>query len=368
MAGPVKVSMQIDYDNEVCFQAVRKIYDYPRSEDKRPFFLMTSFTQPHDPYNAAQKFWDLYAHEEIDMPTIGRIPNDELEAHSYRLRQMIGILDESLLTEEMIRKSRHAYYAMVSDIDDKVGQLIQALKETDQYDNTIIIFTSDHGDMMGERGLWYKMSFHEWSARVPLIFSGPAIKPQTIKKNVSLVDILPTMVALASNDDAPTPQYAMPINGRSHAKVLNTGKSDQMNDTVFAEYLGEGVTQPELMIKRGAYKFIYGPDDPPLLFNLENDPHEMNNLATQPPFEQIVAEFMAELNNQWDVHQLRAAIVTDQKRRHLIAEAMGKGKRSDKWDFVPAPGTGKNYITMEADIYNTELPQMWPQPKIGRIT
>ena len=131
MAGPVKASMQIDFDDEVCFQAVRKIYDYPRSKDKRPFFLMASFTQPHDPFNAKQAFWDWYEHDEIDMPSVGRIPNEELDPHSYRLRQMYGVLDEELITDEMIRNSRHSYYGMISYIDAKVGELIQALKDTD---------------------------------------------------------------------------------------------------------------------------------------------------------------------------------------------------------------------------------------------
>ncbi|MEM7114301.1 MAG: choline-sulfatase [Chloroflexota bacterium] len=366
MAGPVKVSMQIDYDNEVCFQAVRKIYDYPRMEDKRPFFLMASFTQPHDPFNAAQAYWDLYDHDEIDMPTVGRIPNDELDAHSYRLRQMVGILDDEMITDEMIRNARHSYYGMISDIDAKVGELVQALKDTGQYDNTIIIFTSDHGDMMGERGLWYKYSFHEWSARVPLIIAGAGVQQRRIKENVSLVDILPTMVELATPDV--TPNYAMPLDGHSLAHVLTTGDRSQMRDTAFAEYLGEGVVEPELMIKRGVFKFIYGPNDPPLLYNLDDDPHELNNLAPNPDFAQMVADFTAEINTHWNISQLRAAIIADQKRRHLIAEAQAKGIRSDRWDFVPAPGTGKNYITMDADLYNTELPQMWPQPEVKRVT
>ena len=369
MAGPVKASMQIDFDNEVCFQAVRKIYDYPRSKDKRPFFLMASFTQPHDPFNAAQAYWDLYDHDEIDMPIVGRIPNDELDPHSYRLRQMYGVLDDELITDDMIRNSRHAYYGMISFIDAKVGELIEALKDTDQYDNTIILFTSDHGDMLGERGLWYKMSFHEWSAHVPFIVSGKGVQQQRVKENVSLIDILPTMVDLATQEtETGAPDYAMPLDGRSLAHVITTGDTSQMSDLALAEYLGEGVIEPELMIRRGSFKFIYAPNDPPLLYNLDDDPHELTNLAADPAYQQQVADFTAEIATHWDVPQLRADIVVDQKRRHLIASAMTKGVRSDKWDFVPAPGTGKNYITMDADIYDTELPQMWPQPKIKRVT
>lgn len=368
MAGPCKASMQIDFDNEVCFRAVRKIYDYPRSEDKRPFFLMTSFGHPHDPYNMTPEFWDMYSDEEIDMPTVGRLPNDELDPHSYRLRQMCGLLDDEVVTNEMIRTARHAYYAMISYIDAKVGELVQALKDTDQYENTVILFTSDHGDMMGERGLWYKMSFHEWSARVPLIAAGGGVKHGRVSENVSLLDFVPTMVELATDKSHPAPNWAMPIDGHSLAHVLTTGETVGMSDTVMAEYLGEGVIQPELMIKRGPFKFIFGPGDPPLLFNLDSDPNELDNLARKPGFGRIVKEFTAEIAQRWNVRELRAKIVADQKRRHFIAEAMAEGKRSDKWDFVPAPGAGKNYITMDVDLYNTELPQMWPRPNVKRTT
>ncbi|MEM7336093.1 MAG: choline-sulfatase [Chloroflexota bacterium] len=367
MAGPAKVTMQIDFDNEVCFQAVRKIYDYPRSADKRPFFLMTSFTQPHDPFNAEQKYWDLYDHNEIDMPTIGRIPNEELDPHSYRLRQMIGVLEDDVLSDEMIRNARHAYYGMISYIDAKVGELVQALKDTEQYDNTIIIFTSDHGDMMGERGLWYKYSFYEWSAKVPLIFAGPKIQQKQIQANVSLVDILPTMVDFASGE-SPVPEYAAPIDGESLKRPLTTTDTNQMSNTVFAEFLGEGVIAPELMIRQGPYKLIFGQDDPPLLYNIDEDPNELRNLAELAEYDAIKNKLLDLLSKKWDVPKLKTEIVADQKKRHLIASAVSKGTRNDKWDFVPAPGTGKSYINMDSDLYNIELPQMWPQPKTKRIT
>ena len=146
------------------------------------------------------------------------------------------------------------------------------------------------------------------------------------------------------------PDYAMPLDGRSLAHLITTGDTSQLSDLALAEYLGEGVIEPELMIKRGSFKFIYAPSDPPLLYNLEDDPHELTNLAADPAHQQQVADFTAEIATHWNVPQLRADIVADQKRRHLIASAMNKGVRSDKWDFVPAPGTGKNYINMDAPI------------------
>ena len=139
MAGPVKASMQIDFDNEVCFQAVRKIYDYPRSQKTNgrssswpPSPTPTTPSTPPNPTGTSTTTM------RSTCPSVGRIPNDQLDPHSYRLRQMYGVLDDDLITDEMIRNSRHAYYGMISYIDAKVGELIEALKDTDQYDNTII--------------------------------------------------------------------------------------------------------------------------------------------------------------------------------------------------------------------------------------
>src|SRR5690606_27567398 len=119
---------------------------------------------------------------------------------------------------------RHAYYGAISYVDDKVGQLLQALRATRQLENTIIIFTSDHGEMLGERGLWYKMSFFEWSARVPLIFHAPGrFAPRRVGDHVSLVDLLPTLVEIAADGQAMT--YADAIDGRSLLPLLHGGTS-----------------------------------------------------------------------------------------------------------------------------------------------
>src|SRR5690606_22621767 len=129
-----------------------------REPDGRPFCLLVSFTHPHDPYAITREYWDRYDPDEIDPPTVPPIPLDRLDPHSRRIRHVCA-MDQYRMTWERVRNARHAYYGAISYVDDKVGQLLRVLEATGLRDDTIVLFTSDHGDMLGERGLWYKMNF-----------------------------------------------------------------------------------------------------------------------------------------------------------------------------------------------------------------
>jgi choline-sulfatase len=176
---------------------VQKLYDLARGADPRPFCLVTSFTHPHDPYAARRRYWDRYRESEIEMPTVPAMPFEELDPHSQRLYKAAAT-DDYDITGDDIRNARHAYFANIAYLDDWIGSLLQTLEETNQLDDTAILLTADHGDMVGERGLWYKMSFFEWSARVPLILRLPGEPGGGVETPVSLVDILPTLVDIAA--------------------------------------------------------------------------------------------------------------------------------------------------------------------------
>ncbi len=165
-AGTCQPRNQLDFDEEVAFHAVRKVYELARQDDGRPFCLLVSFTHPHDPFAISQEYWDRYDHDEIDLPTVPPIPVEQLDPHSRRVYHVCD-LGRYQQTDERVRSARHAYYSAISYVDDKVGQLLNALDATGLAENTVVVFSSDHGEMLGERGLWYKMNFLEWSARVP---------------------------------------------------------------------------------------------------------------------------------------------------------------------------------------------------------
>mgnify|MGYP006258565249 FL=1 len=197
-AGLCKRSLQIDYDEDVCYQAVQKIFDFARDKDRSPFMLMASFTHPHNPFVTTKEFWDLYNHNEIQMPKVPWSPISSRDPWSQRYALTIRE-DEHNVTTDDLKNSRHAYLGMVSYFDSLIGRIIKTLKECDFFDNTYIFVVADHGEMLGERGTWFKFLPFEWSVRVPMIASGPNMVRGKIEKHyTSLVDLLPTFVDLLS--------------------------------------------------------------------------------------------------------------------------------------------------------------------------
>src|SRR5687767_3893352 len=195
--GRCEASMQLDYDAEVTFHSERMIRDLAR--ERGPFFLVVSFTNPHDPWEIPGRYWDRYDREAIDAPRVPAIPLSRADPHSRRLREMIGV-DEAALSPEGIRTARHAYYAAISYVDERIGDVLAALRATGLDGETIVVVTSDHGEMLGERGLWYKMSFFESSVRVPLIVSASGrLAARRVAQPVSLLDVAPTLLELAAH-------------------------------------------------------------------------------------------------------------------------------------------------------------------------
>ena len=130
--------------------------------DDKPFLLVSSFTHPHNPFTISQQCWDLYDDDGIDMPAVPFIPYDQRDPWSQRYYKLIR-QDEHIVTDAHIRSARHAYYGMVSFVDSKVGTLLDTLEKIGVLDNTVVVFTADHGDMLGERGMWYKFNPYEQS-------------------------------------------------------------------------------------------------------------------------------------------------------------------------------------------------------------
>ena len=230
-----------------------------------------------------------------------------------------------------MRRARRAYYGAVSYVDDNVGKLLKVLKETKMDDNTIVIFSADHGDMLGERGLWYKMSWFEGSARVPLIIYNPKqFGASRISQNVSTLDILSTLVDLAGG----TLDDRLPLDGHS---LVPQCKGESGVDEIYGEYCGEGTVTPYMMIKRGSYKFVTCPVDPPQLFNLASDPKELKNLMLETEDQAIVEiarAFTEEAARRWDFKRIHEDVLRQQRNRRVCWDALRQG-RFEAWDYQP---------------------------------
>ena len=343
-SGPAVATFQTDYDDEVEFAARRWLIDRGRDAGAgqgQPFCLVASFIHPHDPYVAKPEFWDLYSDDEIDMPEF--VPPLE-EQDPFSRRVMDGIEASYVpLTEEEVRRARRAYLANVSYFDSKVGAMVKALDDIGQLDNTIVIVTADHGDMLGERGLWYKMNFFEHSARVPLIMAGPGVQQGTAVNACSLLDLVPTFIEIAGGDAS---IFGEPVDGRS-LMPLARGDADP-EDVAIGEYCAEMTPYPVIMIRRGALKYIHCDIDPPQLYDLDADPLERQNVVGEPTYHNAAQAFAAEVAERWDGEALRHAVIATQKSRRALHAAMGVGS-GEHWDYNPPSDASQQYVRNHMD-------------------
>lgn len=269
-----------------------------------------------------------------------QIPKEQQDPHSQRLMKVCDLWDQEF-TDDQVKRARRAYYGSVSYVDDCVGRIIDTLKRCKLDEDTIVIFSGDHGDMLGERGLWYKMSYFENSARVPLFVHHPRqFEHRRVKENVSTLDILPTMCDLINSK----PMVDVPLDGKSlypHLAGLPGG-----HDKIYCEYTGEGTISPLVMIKDGPWKFIHCPLDGTQLFNLASDPAELVNLARsldktggartaeEKEAEKRLAEFEKECAERWDFEAATKQVVLSQRKRRLVWSALKMG-RFESWDYNP---------------------------------
>ncbi|MEP1576963.1 choline-sulfatase [Roseibium album] len=320
IAGICERSVQIDYDEEVTFRAVQHIYDMARSSDERPFFLQVSYTHPHEPYLCRKEFWDLYEGKEIPMPMVSALSEQAHDPHSVRLLKDFGMLGIRFKDEDVSRAIR-AYYGSISYLDSLISRVLDALSATGAAENTVVVFTSDHGEMLGERGMWFKKHFFEKALRVPLIVKAPWIAAQRVSELTSLVDLLPTFGSLAGS-----PAPVEPLEGIDLMDLLDKGNPPPQRP-VYAEYLAEATPAPIFMIRRQNHKFISSSHDGIMLFDLAADPDELTNLATSEVHQPLVEAFCEEVRTKWNETELVDAILLSQKRRALVRDAMNTGQK-----------------------------------------
>lgn len=339
-AGHCVRSLQIDYDDEVEHRGLQRLYDLARAPHDRPFFLTLSFTHPHPPFVTAREHWDRYRHEDIDLPRVPAIPPDRLDPHSRWLYDAHA-RGEYTVSEAHVRNARHAYYGMVSYIDDKIGRLIATLDACGFDADTVVVFAVDHGEMLGERGMWFKQTFYEWSARVPLIIAGPGIAPRRVGAHVSLVDLMPTVLELATDGRPLEP--VDPLDGRSLVPLMSGAERGEDREVV-AEYSAEGARAASRMLRRGPWKYVYTRGLAPMLFNLEDDPSELRDLAGTPALAATEAALRSRALRDWDPDAIHERLLASQKRRLFLAEVARRSGRYPNWAYQPFVDESKRFV------------------------
>ena len=338
-AGPVRETLQLAYDQEVASRARRAIVETAR-DPSRPLLLVASFTHPHDPYEVPAEYWERYEDVEIDQPSF-RAPPDPPDLPTRRLRAMLEA-DRTPIALDRVLAARRGYYGAVSVVDDHVRSLLAALAECGLAGDTIVVVTSDHGDMLGERGLWYKMAPFESSICVPLIVHAPArFRPRRVPRPVSLLDLAPTLVELAG---AAPPDG---VDGSSLAGALSDGAVPDRDLPL--EYLAEGVRAAQVTLVRGDLKLVRGLGEPDLVYDVAADPAERMNLADDPARRDEVASLAAAADARWELAELDREVRASQERRRLVARALATGDVTD-WDHPDGDGP---YIRTGDDFWET---------------
>ncbi|NKB76950.1 MAG: choline-sulfatase [Gammaproteobacteria bacterium] len=360
-AGIASITNQLTYDDEVGAQSIKAIYEHARGEDERPLCLVSSFIHPHDPYATRRKFWDLYENTDIKLPSVTRPAEEDQDPHNRRLEKVIA-LDAVDVSDQEIVNARRAYYGNVSYVDEWVGRLQETLEECGMAENTTIIFTSDHGDMLGEFGLWYKMSFREWSCRIPMIIHNPSrFSPTRIPQPVAQVDVLPTLIDIAhEGSGVEKPVYIDPIDGRSMVPLCDGDAESDPNRAV-SEYLAEGTGDPMLMIREGNYKYICCSSDPEQLFDLDSDPNETVNLANAPSCQPQMNDFRAQAGAHWDEEAVKEQVIHDQQRRRAVHAALRVG-RYQGWDYDVKRDSANEYTRSHMDLTRFDITSRYPRP------
>jgi choline-sulfatase len=334
--------------------AARKLYDLARGRDPRPWCLTVSFTHPHDPYVARPPYWDLYENCPALDPVTAPIPYAALDPHGKRLHDVSDHRAYDIRPED-VRRARRAYFANISYLDDQIGRLLHILSACGMDEDTAIVFLGDHGDLLGERGLWYKMTFLEPASRIPLMIRAPGRPAGRIEVPVSAIDLVATLADLAGI----APEQVAPWHDGTS---LASGDGwIAARAPVEMEYAAEGSVAPMVAIRDGRWKYVACPADPPQLFDLASDPHELVNLAADPAHSATAETFAARVAARWDLAAFDADVRRSQARRHLVYAALRQGAYTP-WDHQPRLDATNRFMRNHMDLNEVEAGQRVPRP------
>jgi choline-sulfatase len=279
------------YDETVTRKTVDWLRERGRQSSASPFLLTVGYVSPHCPFVAPPEDFQRFA----DRITTADLPPAGAEPHPVMAEQRRRFQVDPPPPVEAQWRARAAYYGLCSFVDRQVGQVLGALEQAGLAENTLVVYTSDHGEMLGEHGAWWKSAFYEGAERVPLIISWPGhLTPGSVPRNVSLIDIGATLLDLAGAPPLPA------VAGRSLRPLLE-GKGEWY-DAVFAEYVFhlDGRIVPSRMVKQGPWKYNYYHGLRPELFNLAEDPGEERDRWNDPACTEIREELHALVLREWD--------------------------------------------------------------------
>jgi len=334
-AGPGRAS-HLDFDDDVEAAALDWLLEPARSD--APWCLVASFLCPHFPLIVPEPYFSMYYPDNVDMPVI---PSGHLKGQHPAHQRVRDTFNLAGFTEAQVRKARAAYYGLVTYLDDKIGRLMAALRETGQYENTVVVYTSDHGEFAGDHGLWWKNDFYEQASRIPIIFSSPGRLPegQRVAGAMSNVDVARTLVDIGGGDSEGCVDWdgdtLLPLM-RGLGTTSDADARAAWKDEAIVEYFGHATNRPQRMLRTGRWKYCYYHREPSELYDLMADPQEMTNLAGTPDLAGLERALHRRLLAAWDPAEVERQVRSSQRARHAIARAtVGRGPREPEPQGLP---------------------------------
>ena len=341
-AGPGE-SEYTEYDRNIATEACKWLEETAPKHRDKPWVLYVGFVCPHPPFIAPERFFRLHDEKTIPMPD--RYAAAERPRHPYLDALARGRpYDEGFTGPDMVRRTIAAYFGLVSFLDDNVGKVLAALERAGLAPSTRVLYGSDHGENLGTRGLWQKSTLFEESAGIPMILAGPDVpQGRSVETPVSLVDAFPTILqaagarALAEDRDLP---------GASLIDIANGALRER---SAFSEYHASASICGSFMIRRGRYKYIHYVGFEPMLFDLEADPCERRDLASDPVCRPVLVEYERELRRLLDPETVDRQARADQAR--YMERFGGKAAilKLGSFTHTPPPGVKTTLHPVESD-------------------
>ncbi len=311
------------YDRNVTDLAVDFLHEKATSPDDKPFLLYCGFMHPHFPLIAPSEFFSQYDPDTLELPATWNEPLESqhpiIQYHRWAWRNDIPP------PEAVVRCALACYYALVSSLDAQVGRILQAIDTSPLRENTLVIYTSDHGEMAGHHGIWQKQCFYEPAVKVPLMLRLPSGATRRVAENVSLVDVLPTLLEVAGLERPSDLPGDSLLRIARHQESETTAEARHHDDrhrvsperAVFSEYHHMGMLNAGFMLKRGDYKLCHYVGSEPQLFNVDIDPLENNDLALKPEYAAKRSEMETALRTVVNPEQEDARAKKNQRARRV---------------------------------------------------
>lgn len=275
-AGITGIPESLLQEQKIATEAVTFLREHQHRNPEQPWFLCASFSRPHWPRTAPQRYFERYWPDNVTRPKVEPDEHDSTHPLTAVRREAIDADD---ITDEETMRARAAYFACVSYLDEIIGDMLALLRTEGLLEDTIIIYTSDHGEMAGEHCIWDKSTWHEASTRVPLLVQLPEhrnnhLRPTNLSTPVSLIDLFPTLCGLI---DVDPPEG---IDGTDLSESIYTGTEPNRGPVVVDSFVPYQEGLEYRMVRDGQYKYIRFRDAPELLFDLDVDPLEQHNIAS----------------------------------------------------------------------------------------